>query len=328
MIAVLARALAMLLVTQLCTAVLSWPLYAATRGLPRSRALALLGLLAAYHAALFYVVDAESVLLLGVVFAWLHLGFVFRFLSGIYYWRDGARVPPPGFHVALLMAGPRQHYGAGDWADLRGERLSLRLLGTMGRHFLYSLGVVSVAGALMALGYRELIPLSDIVVRSAFFIFGLEVLALCANLQTLAWSTLGYHQFIFGAFPWLRSRHIGQFWQTWNRVALKAFDELGVVLHTRRRYFLHTTAVFLASGVLHQLLVFYYTRVPSYGTLLSFALNGLLVYAFGRLYRIHRRLHPVVRALVFNPVTSAVVTLLACQPFVMDFYGAFVLPLG
>ena len=70
-------------------------------------------------------------------------------------------------------------------------------------------------------------------------------------------------------------------------------------------------------------MICHYPRALSYGTLLSFSIHGLLVYAFGRLYRVNRTLPPMVRTVVFNPVTSAIVTLLASQPFVMDLYGTF-----
>jgi hypothetical protein len=165
------------------------------------------------------------------------------------------------------------------------------------------------------------------VIQAVAFLFGLQLLTIFADIEILAWSPRGYNRGFFGNYAWIRSKHIGEFWRNWNQQAIVAFQELTAVTGLRRHHFLNTFIIFLVSGVIHQVCMFYYTRALSYGTLLSFLLHGLAVYLFARLSRRRRRMPRPVALALFNPITSALVTLTLSQPFVMDLYGAFKIPL-
>ena len=226
-----------------------------------------------------------------------------------------------GFFVTLTVFSPRQHYGAGSWKDLDGKRFSLRTLAEFVPHILYSVTVLAIAFGLWQIQAKLDVPFKLGIQRSVFFIVGLELLTHAANLQTLIWSFFGKHQFIFGDYAWYTLKHIGYFWAKWNTVAIKAFREMTIWLHLGRRHLLNTMLVFGLSGVFHQLMMSYYTRKLTYGTLLSFVIHGVLVFAFSVGYRKRKKMPRVVALVLFNPLTNAIVVLLASQPFVMDLYG-------
>ncbi len=326
----LAHGTVVLLGIQLAVAVASWAVLKLTLGRPYPRLAALFALAVAYHLTAWVAIDGTTAMSMALVFVWLHVGFVFRFLSCIYWHRSAAGAPSLLFHVLLLLWGPRQRYGASDWADLKSEPFRGKWARQWGWHLAYSATVVVLALGLMWLAIElRVLPLEVRrgMLRGAWFVLGLEALTFCANLQAISWWLFGYHSDseFFGRFAWFRSKHIGQFWNNWNTAAIRAFRELVAALRLRRHYFWSVMAVFFASGLVHQALVIYMIRKPAYGTMLSFMLHGALVYSFGVLY--HRRhLFPApLRLALFNPMTSAVVTILASQPFVMDFYGQFVL---
>ncbi len=161
---------------------------------------------------------------------------------------------------------------------------------------------------------------AKILVVGASAIIGLQVLTLIADLHSLAWSLAGHHGGFFGRFPFFRSKHLGQFWQNWNVLAIRAFYELTGMLHLRRHPFLNTMAIFLVSGLLHQVTVFYYTRHVGYWTVVAFLLHGLAVYGFGVLYRHRFGMPAVLRAVVFNPIAMLAVALPISLPMALDFY--------
>jgi len=317
------RGLGILLALQAATSVASFVILRLTPRWPRARAVFLLTLPVLYHLILIPFLSSRTVLILGAVFMWLDVTFTCRLLSSIYFYNRSKELPGPFFHVIWLVTAPRMHYEASGWGGLEGERFSGKLLKQWGGILLYTALITLIAGLLILAGYQLRFPGHIVVVRGAFFLLGLEALATCLNLTSLAWSFRGYHKSFVGNFAWFRSVHIGQFWRSWNPLAVLAFQEVGKVLNFPRRSFMNTMAVFLVSGLLHQIAVYYYIRVPSYGTAMSFLFHGVFVYVFGHLHHARDRIPAPFRLLVFNPATSAAVTLLACQPFVMDFYKEF-----
>jgi hypothetical protein len=300
---------------------IGWPLLRLLGGNKKFRALAMSVPLVLQYIWLYKTFDQQTVTFMAILFFWLQFGFTFRYFSSLFWYRADAALPSYGFFVALTLFGPRQHYGAGSWKDLEGNRFGLSLIKEFLPHFLYSISVSTIAFGLWQLQAHSDIPFKLGIQRSVVFIWGLELLTLAANLEILVWSFFGKQQLIFGNFAWYTSKHIGQYWARWNTLAIMAFREMSTWLHLTRRHFLNTMTVFAISGVLHQLIISYYTRKLTYGTLLSFLIHGMLVYGFSVLYRKRKKMPRAVALVLFNPLTSAIVVLLASQPFVMDLYG-------
>lgn len=308
------------------TAIASYCILQSTVRAKRTRTALLLGSSAAYHVAVYFALSGPQAMMLGPIFVLFHLGFVFRHLSSVYYHHLHREAPSFGYYVPMLVCGPRQHYGAGSYEELGGERFGKQLVRQWGRHLGYGLAVAAIGLTMLVLAIRwQGVPFRLTLFRGAWFVLGLEILALLGNLQNLFWSFSGHHQHFFGRFAWFRSFHIGQWWQNWNVFAIKGFREFSKLLGLRRHYFLNTMIVFVVSGLLHQGVVFYCIRQISFGALLTFVTHGFLVWLFGRLHHARRRIPAPARWVLFNPLTSAVVTISTGQFFVMDFYGEFVL---
>lgn len=315
------RHFAVLVIMHMVTASCIWVVIRATPRAKRLRFGLVCLLLLLLALAVYRWIPARAVVLMSVLFFFQHFGFVFRIFSSLYWFRQD--VPPPSypFYLAMATAGNSQHFGAGDWKGLDGERMSLRWWAEFSKHLGYTAVIFVIAWGLWWLQARLPEPWMTIVQRSVFFAIGLELLTHCGNLQTMVWSLFGKHRFFFGDFAWFTSKHIGQFWSKWNQPAICAFRELGRYFKLTRRPFRNTMTVFLTSGVLHQWMISYYTRKLTYGTLLSFVIHGLAVFAFGALYRKRRSMPRPLAVALFNPLTTAIVVLAASQPFVADLYG-------
>ena len=318
------RGLSVLWGVQAATALLSYALLRLVRPWQKLRVFLLLVLGAGYHLALLMALSRQDAWFLGVVLPWLHLGFVFRFLSSVYFHRSMEQPPSMIFHVVMLLWAPRQHYGARGWGDLTCRRIGRKLLGEWGLHTGYSLLVVGIAGAVLWFAGETAEPVKTILTNAALFIMGLEVLTFGVNIQWMSWAPWGRHpKRFFGNFALLRSVHVGQWWQNWNVHAVVGLRELSKTLGLSRHHFANTMTVFAVSGLLHQLMVYYFTRRLSYGTMLAFLIHGALVYFFTRLYHHRKQIVSPLRLLIFNPVTNMFVTVLAGLPFVMDFSHHF-----
>jgi hypothetical protein len=318
------QGLGALLATQLVTGVASQVALLLTRGAPRARVALSLLVAVAYQVAVFYTVTRPQVLMLGVAFVYYHFGFTCRLLSSIWFFRDDRAPAKPFFHLFMLIATMRQNYGGGDWSETGGKRFGGRFFVDWLRHMGYSVVVAAVAiGVFLWIRANPGIPYRLPLLRAVGFIVGLEMLTAWANVSTLLLSFVGQHFRFFGNFAWFRSNHIGEFWRNWNTVAIVGFAELTSAFRLRRRFLLNTLVIFAVSGVLHQVLVWYFTRSPSYLTLLSFMIHALAVYAFGRLYHLRRSMPAAVRVLLFNQVVTLIVALTISQPFIADMMSAF-----
>lgn len=314
-----------LLVVQIVTTLLSYALLIPTRGSKASRVVSLGLLVVGYHVSVWLLLPMQTVRVMDIFFFWLHLGYVFRALSSIYtLGRNPNHLPQFAFHFSLVLFGPWQHYGALGWHDLRGRRLDGKLLAEWGRHLGGQLTMAALAFVAIIAMARWFTPALLPFYVGAFAIIGIEILSFLGDLEFMTWSPAGRFQGFFGDFPFFKSKHAGQFWQRWNRNAIRAFRELTTFLNLRRRVFANTMVVFLVSGVLHQITVMYYTRRASFGTLMAFVLNGLLVYGSTALYHRRDRIPGLLRVLIFNPVTTGILVLTASQPLILDFYGSFV----
>lgn len=309
---------------QLATALCSLAVLHVARRAPRVRVAALLFLWVAYHVVVYVLYDEGLVKRLDFAFYLFQFPFVFRFLSSVYYYRRGDHVPTPGFHLALLLAGPRQHYGAGSWEDLKGERMSAGLLRRWLPHLGHNLAISAVG---VGLTQAAMLPaiygtrLGWTLYISGFGVLGLMVLSIYVDLYMLAWSVRGYFFSFFGRFPFFRSRHIGEFWRYWNVYAVWSFRELSALLKLGSRPFANTMIVFAASGLLHQIQVVYFTRAISFGTLAAFLFHGLAVWFFTWLYQRREKIPTIPRLLIFNPVTTLIVLVPISVPLILDFYG-------
>ncbi len=323
--AVFVAGLSWLFVIQIVATLLSYVVLLPTRGSKAARVVFLGMVVVVYHVAVWILLPMQTVRTMDIFFFWLHFGYVFRILSSIYtLGRNPDHLPRFAFHFLLVLFGPWQHYGAMGWDDLRGRRLDRKLLAEWGRHVGGQIAMTILALVGIVAMARWFTPALLPLYVGAFAIIGIEVLSFLGDLEFMAWSPAGRFQGFFGDFPFFKARHPGEFWQRWNRAAVRAFRELTSVLGLRRRVFANTMVVFSVSGVLHQITVMYYTRHLSFGTLTAFLLNGFIVYGSTLLYHRRDRIPAFVRPLLFNPLTTGIVVLAASQPLILDFYGFFV----
>jgi hypothetical protein len=317
------RGLAIVLGIELVAAIVAWGVLKLTTRMIPVRVVLLFALLAGHYVAVLQALTLRETWTLGLFFIWIYGVFFCRFLSSIYYYARFRSAPGLWFHIVLLIWGPRQHYGVGSWDELTGKPFSGKLLRNWGRHLAYEAAVIAIVAGL-AWGWVALqLPYRKIALSVALFLIGLEILEFMINLQLVSWSFSGRFPGFLGRFAMFRAVHIGQWWQYWNVPAVVAFREVSRLLGYPRSRFVNVMAVFVTSGILHQILVYCFTRRPSYGTMLSFLVHGLLVYLFTGLYYRRERIPRPLRLLIFNQLTSLVFTVLAGLPFILDFLGWF-----
>jgi len=167
------------------------------------------------------------------------------------------------------------------------------------------------------------LPYRRIALSMALFLIGLELLEFLINLQFVSWAIVGRFPGFFGRFALFRAVHIGQWWQFWNVPAINLFREVTRMIGYGLPRFVNVMTVFLVSGLLHQVVVYFFTRHASYGTMLSFALHGVLVYFVAGAYQRRSALPAPLRLLLFNRLTSSATVILAALPFMLDFHGWF-----